>query len=119
MSIQLSDTFRSPGLVNFTDIVGWLHQGDYVVLHTSFTSFFARYFHACDRSIKSSQQIFDFFSDNRVIYVDVSTHPDILEEGGWNKGLFYQGFNECTCSLRSRVSFINNIPQVYFLKLGY
>jgi hypothetical protein len=116
MAIQLGETFDPPARVNLTDIMKWLSQGDYVVLHSRF---FARYFHVCKGDQKSPGEIFDFFTNTRVIYVDVSTHPSILLFGAWNHDLLYQGFNECTCSLRGRVSTPWFIPLSYFLKLGY
>ncbi len=116
MATPITKTSFPPQRVNLTDIVGWLRRGDYIVLHNVIVG---RFFHTCHDDQKTAQQIASFLCRTRIIYIDVSTHPDILIPGAWNLELINQGFHECTCSLKDRVSSPAYIPQVHFLKLGY
>ncbi len=98
------------------DIIGWLKEGDYVVIHNAFTV--GRYFHKCMGDAQDEGKIATILENTRVDYVNVSTLPNLLDEGEWECHFKQEGFNECTCSLKGRVSSYSDIPHAHFLKIN-
>jgi hypothetical protein len=83
-----------------TDVIGWLADGAYVVIHAAG----ARFFHKCEAGVRSDAEVRAFLENHRVIYVDASSMPELLENGAWNWLIKDAGYDECACSLKGRVS---------------
>jgi hypothetical protein len=99
---------------NLADIIDWLGEGDYVVVHDGYR--YARYFHSkCDETNGAVDQLLD---NCRVIYVDVASLPGLLDDGEWDWYIKNAGHKECKCQLQQRCSNPNNLPHSYRLQLG-
>src|SRR5437870_5254724 len=95
---------------NLRDIIGWLKEGDYVVIHNNYR--YGRYFHA----ICGSDSCLD---NSRIIYVNVSSMPSLLNEGEWDYYIEKEGNKECQCHLKEKTSDPNGVPHGYHFALGY
>ena len=93
---------------NLRDILDWLKEGDYVVIHNNYRS--GRFFHANCRP----QSCLD---TSRVIYVNVSSLPGLLDQGEWDYYITEGGFDECHCHLREKTSDPNGLPHSYHFQL--
>lgn len=100
---------------NLADAIRWLKDDAYVVVH----AVNGRFFHVCKGDEMSKEQIQEFLNTHRIIYIDVSRHKGLLDDGEWNYYIKEAGFNECICSLKGRVNNPNDIPHKTHLKLGY
>jgi len=103
---------------NLADIIGWLKEGDYVVVYNTSTKT-GRFFHKCLADTKTSEELAKSLDNCRVTYVNVASLPGLLDDGEWNWYIKQAGFDECTCSLKDRVSTFTNIPHQHMLKLGF
>jgi hypothetical protein len=95
------------------DICLWLQDDAYVVIYVAAKIMEARYFHnKCFHDVKTDEQIQHFLDTHRIIYINISKFPQFLEEGALNAMIKQAGYPECTCNLKDRVSWIENIPHV-------
>ncbi len=117
MTTTTSRLDSTPQLTNnyLMDIVGWLTEGDYVVLHDAFKT--GRFFHKCLGNTLYEQEIEKILENTRVDYVNVSSFPELLCEGESEFFIKKAGFNECTCNLKDRVSNPKGIPQARRLNM--
>jgi hypothetical protein len=105
-------------------VFDWLNKDHYVVLYAKYDNKTARCFHKCLGDIKTPEQVDEFLACNKVVYYDVACDSKVLNDGQWERrikdqgylteegGFSVQNFKECTCSLKERMSFINNaIPK--------
>jgi hypothetical protein len=95
------------------DIHNWLKLGDYVILHANMRT--GRAFHACcSGQVLTDDQVKTFLENTRVIYVDVSDWPGLLNDGEWEWCLKQEGHHECTCELKNRVTRKKDLPHKFF-----
>lgn len=99
---------------NLADIIGWLKDGDFVFIHNKYQG--GRFFHKCNGV---SENFAELVANTRVIYVDVSSHSNLLVDGEWNWYIENAGFKECNCGLREFVSVLKQVPHRRQLSLGY
>ena len=106
---------------NLRDVIDWLKEGDYVVIHNNYLH--GRFFHSnCIETpnIPVSDLTDQMLLNNRrIIYVDVKSMPGLLDEGEWEYYIKLGGFSECKCHLKETVSNGNGLAHTYHLKLGY
>lgn len=99
---------------NLVDIIEWLKEGAYVVIHNRFQ--YARYFHLkCTGEEKDPNDL----KSLRVIYLDVQSMNSLLNDGEWEWYIKKQGIPECTCSLKKRMQDPNDLEHSIHLKLGF
>ena len=76
------------------DVIDWLKKGDYVIIHNNYKH--GRFFHSkCPQGTDK---------DHRIIYVDVSKMPGLLDDGEWDFNIIDSGNVECTCCLKDKYS---------------
>jgi hypothetical protein len=103
---------------NLLDIINWLKEGDYVVIHNNYK--YGRYFHSqCNEKEQTDDEIKPYLENTRIIYVNVSHLPGLLDDGEWNWYINQEGNQECKCQLKTRFSNPNGLPHSYHLKLGF
>lgn len=91
------------------DIISWLKNGDYVVIHDNYK--YGRYFHSkCPDDYSD-----DYINNHRIIYVNVSYMPGLLDDGEWEWYIKSENNSECTCELKSRMIDPNDLKYSYFL----
>ncbi len=98
---------------NLADVIGWLkeEQPTLVVLHAR--GYAPRFFHnQCDEKAENLP---------RVIYVDVSRHVGLLDQGEWDWYIIEAlGKPECTCDdLKNKAHSTRNITHYHQFSLGY
>jgi hypothetical protein len=123
MATSTTSRLTTPPIVTtntLADIDKWLDEGDYVVVHEG--TKFGRFFHKCMGDIKTPEQDAESLNACRVIYIDVTAMPGLLDDGEWNLyitestyknvsgGYINKGFRECTCSLKGRISNMGSLP---------
>ena len=109
----MSDRLTTPPKVtrnNLKDIIDYLNDGDYVVIHDDVK--YGRYFHQ-----KCPTTDDDFINNNRVIYVNVNKMPGLLDEGEWEWYIKSVGHCECTCNLKTTLSDSSSAKYKYFLRI--
>lgn len=92
---------------HIADIIRWIKRdGAYVVAHAVAEEFghVARFFHHCSGRIENEEQVDAFLKKHRVIYIDFSLFPEILEEDELNGEMRDAGYPECSCKLKKRLS---------------
>ena len=100
---------------NLQDVINWLELGAYVVVHTNS----ARFFHKCTKKILSDDEIKEYINTHRIIYVNVSKLPGLLDDGEWNWYIKNAGFDECECCIKKRASDMSlTFPYSTKLSLG-
>lgn len=99
---------------NLADIIGWLNEGNHVFIHNKYLG--GRFFHRCTGTTENCEEL---MTKTRVIYVNVSSHSSLLDDGEWNWYIENAGFTECKCQLRSYVSDLDQVPNKKQLSLGY
>lgn len=85
---------------SLVDIINWTKEGACVIIHNKFK--YGRYFHP--RCGTSDQDLDSNYDNLRVIYLDVSSMPGLLEDGEWNYYVKEKGTPECTCDLKKSLS---------------
>lgn len=79
-----------------------------------------RCFHKCTVD-RSESNIGYYLMNNRVIVIDASPDPRVLEEGCWNAQIVksYAAYNvkECTCNLKERITPLQGIRQLYSMQI--
>ena len=82
------------------DVIEWLKEGAYVVVHDHFRS--GRYFHyKCPGKEK--------LEELRVVYLDVESMKGLLGDGEWEYYIKEEGIAECTCILKERLRDPNDL----------
>lgn len=99
---------------NLADIIRWLNENNCVFIHNG--PYGGRFFHKCS---EKAIDFNDLLNKTDVIYVDVSSHSNLLVDGEWNWYIENAGHKECTCGLRDVVSTIKNVPHKHIMRLGY
>lgn len=108
------------------DLVGWIKEGDCVVLHAPGHA--AQIYHNCvvnkpdDQKGVSGDTKEPSLDGIRVIWFNAANDPDLLLEGEWPYYIKEGGCRECTCSLKDRVTKADGIPHLYRFscpKLGF
>lgn len=99
---------------NLADIINWLKDDNFVFIHNGAIG--GRFFHKCDGTPCDFTSLVE---KTDVIYVDVRSHPGLLEDGEWNWYIENAGFKECTCGLRDFVSDPKQVPHRHMMSLGY
>jgi len=104
---------------NLKDIIDWLNFGDYVVIHDNWK--YGRFFHTkCSADdCMSDEAIKQFLENCRIIYINVSSHSSLLDDGEWEYYIKSANHQECTCKLKKRIVDPNELPYCYYLTLGY
>lgn len=98
---------------NLSDVIGLAQAGNYLVMYTGNDG---RFFHrGCHPDVNTS----DWLSTHRVIYLDVSSQPGLLDDGEWNYYLDNAGIPQCTCPLKTVVAESKNVPHQEQINLGY
>ena len=87
---------------NLADIINWLKNDAYVVIYARDIG--GRFFHKCSQNVNTEQQVKDYLNAHKIIYINVSKMPGLLDDGEWNYYTKEAGFDECTCSLKKRTS---------------
>jgi len=100
------------------DVINWLKEGDYVIIHDNYQ--YARYFHShCDQKSYTDEEITQFLDNCRVIYFDVRSLPGLLKEGEWEWYIKNEGHAECNCQLKTRCTLPAGLPHSYHLNLDF
>lgn len=100
---------------NLADVIQWLKKGHYVIIHSQY----GRFFHDCSLQFCNEDQIEEFLNHHRIIYLDVSSHSSLLDDGEWNVYIEGAGFQECKCTLKKRLSRSDGIKYKDHVCLGY
>lgn len=95
---------------NLGDIIEYLNNGDYVIIHDGIRN--GRYFHH-----KCPNENTEYIENNRVIYINVSKMPSLLDNGEWEWYIKSVGHSECTCNLKTLLSDSKNAKYKYFLSI--
>lgn len=64
---------------NLSDVIKWLQDGHYVVIHAEN----GRFFHKCNNNI-TDKEVEEYINSHRIIYVNVTKLPGLLDDGEWN-----------------------------------
>lgn len=117
--MEQNDEFLNNKLVltdnNLLDVINWLKLGAYVVIHTDY----ARFFHKCSEKNLSEIEVDEYLKHHKIIYINVSKLPGLLDDGEWNWYITNAGFDECKCSVKNTLSNLNlTLPYCTKLTLG-
>jgi len=103
---------------NLKDMVECLKKGDVVVLTIGNEIKTIHYNHLksikYDASEKSIQEIVEFLSTKRVIFIDVAKNPGLTDDGEWNY-YFEQIENVKMCQNNLSNFFVNHLKKVPYL----
>ena len=101
---------------NLGDAIRLVSEDAYVVVHAGN----GRFFHKCMQDIGTDKQAKTFLQTHRVIYINVSSMPGLLDDGEWNYYITSATKTiECVCKLKDAVSQPNNAPHKAMFGLGY
>ena len=89
-----------PTANSLKDIIDWLREGDKVIIHSSN---YGKTYHNCVKFKNVT---------NRVIYIDVSSMPSLIDEGEWPWYIENDGHTLCDCLL-------DHCDNTYYFKLPY
>ena len=99
---------------NLTNIIKWLKEDNYVVVHNDN----GRFFHNnCPKKTQDSNQFDAFIKNHRIIYVNVSHCPGLLDDGEWNYEINRAGIPECKCGLEFQTGNPNKIPNKEYVEI--
>lgn len=100
---------------NLRDVISWLKKGHYVIIYSNY----GRFFHNCSIPFCTEDQIEEYLDHHRIIYLNVSSHSSLLNDGEWNDYIQAAGFQECQCALKKRLSQSDGIKYKDHFQLDY
>jgi hypothetical protein len=106
---------------NLNDVISWVQLGDLVYLKNK--DGWGRPFHNVASEVSTEEEIITILTNNRVIVIDVSDFPNLLDDGEWNSRINQSCDDpECVgCSCCTVCTYVkdhmDSLPHIYHLPL--
>lgn len=98
------------------DVLGWAKRGAYIVLYSTRSNNYGRFFHKCTKKQLNKDETKEYMDTHRFIYVDVSRMPALLDDGEWEYYIKCVGVDECSCNIKYTCDSANNVPHATLLR---
>ena len=120
LTSKLDAPLSSSGNGALGDVIKWIKDDNYLVINAMLKDKrIGVFFHTnCTGSGLNQDEMNVFLQNHKVVSMDVSCTPHLLDIGEWPSYIEEEGIKQCTCSLQGRVSTLDKeIPHLLFMQL--